>query len=163
MFRDLCRIVGVSLALFTFPVEPAFAKQDDSSTPYRNSFLGSSGLSDRQLDDATWRLRFRGVATKAELDDYFLLKAAEIGQEEGYGYFLISDPVFENQRSIRYLNCSETVNNILVCDRPRGEGQPPLELRAETLIEFVSEPVAASHQVSETYDRLAPLYIDADD
>ncbi|MFT6541322.1 MAG: hypothetical protein ACJAU5_000393 [Maricaulis maris] len=163
MFRDLCRIVGVSLALFTFPVEPAFAKQDDSSTPYRNSFLGSSGLSDRQIDDATWRLRFRGMVGEAELDDYFALKAAEIGEEEGFAYFLIFDMTMKP--IIRYPrpSCAASANGMTVCGNRYGFVSSPFEQRGEAFIEFFDEPVDGAQSVSETYDRLAPLYIDADD
>lgn len=158
------RAAIAAVMLMLAPPALAIADDDETPTPYRDSWWGSSGLSDRQMSETSWRLRFKGNrwADEPLIADCIELKAAEIGREEGYSHFIIDEfRAYSELRTRGSRNACHSNGQSSVCT----QGQLRLDIKnhGEAVVTYFNEPVDGAIVVTEAYERLAPLYLDPDD
>jgi hypothetical protein len=128
------------------------------STSYRSAILGSSGISSQQLSDTQWELGFRG-SRDVRLGDYLSLKAAQIGRREGFTHFILERPTVRPHQFSRNSSCASTSGGRNSVCQPIMR-RANINQRAVSTVTFVGADVAGATSVDETYERLAPYYID---
>ena len=94
---------GLPAALAAAALLLATACAAPQPTPYKAQD-GGHGYSETRLEDGTWRIAFAAnrLVARDRLEDYALLRAAELARSQGFPRFAVVDRVYERHTDRTY-------------------------------------------------------------
>jgi len=92
--RKLALILICAVSLFACTSLPTY---------HPASKVGASGFSDQKIDATHYRVSFQGDAStpRYRVEDYLLLRAAELADEKGFDYFTIMEKETDSKTTVK--------------------------------------------------------------
>lgn len=88
---------------FTILCALSFAACSTLPTYHPATKVGASGFSEQKIDETHYRVSFQGDSSTPRylVEDYLLLRAAELTDEKGYDYFMISEKETDSKTTVK--------------------------------------------------------------
>jgi len=93
---------------FTVLCTLSFAACSTLPTYHPASKLGEPGFSEQKIDETHYRVSFQGDASTPRylVEDYLLLRAADLTDGKGYDYFIISEKETDSKTTVKTVHRS---------------------------------------------------------